>query len=146
VSVATAQAFFHRFFAQQSFKKHDRFLVVQACLFLASKVEETPQKLQTLLVACHQVKGDSSHDGLDVKSKEYTQVRDKILLTERVLLHTMSFDLYVKRTLLLLLVSTTAALLLGCATAAPATTAFLPTCYHCYHCCCCCCCCCCCYQ
>lgn len=38
--VSTAQVLFHRFFANQSFHRHDRFIVAVAALFLASKVEE----------------------------------------------------------------------------------------------------------
>jgi hypothetical protein len=38
--VSTAQVLFHRFFAIQSFHRHDRFIVAAAAVFLATKVEE----------------------------------------------------------------------------------------------------------
>ena len=41
---STAQVLFHRFFVYQSFKKHDRFIISIACLFLSAKIEEFSMK------------------------------------------------------------------------------------------------------
>ena len=46
---ATAQVFFHRFFIRQSFREFHRHLVATACVFLASKVEESPRRLNALV-------------------------------------------------------------------------------------------------
>lgn len=40
VVTMTSQIYFHRFFAIQSFRKYDRFIIAAACIFLATKVEE----------------------------------------------------------------------------------------------------------
>ncbi|CAM9465859.1 unnamed protein product, partial [Chrysoparadoxa australica] len=52
LSIATAMVYFQRFFAEHSFKEHDRFTVAYTCIFLAGKVEETPRRLKDVLVAC----------------------------------------------------------------------------------------------
>lgn len=49
--VSTASVYFHRFFVFHSFYTNDRFDVALACLFLASKVEEWPVKLDILISA-----------------------------------------------------------------------------------------------
>ena len=45
LTIATAVVFYHRFFARKSYELFDRHIVATTCLFLASKVEETPKKL-----------------------------------------------------------------------------------------------------
>lgn len=52
----TAQHFFHKFFQTMSFKRHDRFDVAQACLFLAAKVEEAPASLRAIVATCYRVR------------------------------------------------------------------------------------------
>ena len=47
IAVATAQVFFHRFYAKHSFRDHGRFEVAVAAILLAGKAEETPRKLTT---------------------------------------------------------------------------------------------------
>ena len=39
MTIATAQVFFHRFYALQSFKKYKRFEIAVTCLFLSGKVK-----------------------------------------------------------------------------------------------------------
>lgn len=70
-------------------------LVAQACIFLASKVEEHPQKLQKVLLACHEVRHrpQTSGSSLDPTSDEYAKLKEAVLKTERILLNTVSFDL-----------------------------------------------------
>ena len=143
---------FHRFYMKQSFGEHDRFEVATCCLFLACKVEETPKKIQAVILTCHAVKvenkarvaaaaaasqssssSSSSYSSssssssslsssslsspssspssssvgapappsrpradLDPKGDEFLKLRDRVLLLERVLLHTLSFDLSVE--------------------------------------------------
>jgi len=58
-SQVTAQLFFHYYFARHSFKRHVRFNVAVAALFLAAKVEECPSMearvLEKLLVKAHKL-------------------------------------------------------------------------------------------
>ena len=46
--VSTAAVMFHRFYARQSFKLHNRFLTIATCLFVASKVEEEMRYLDDI--------------------------------------------------------------------------------------------------
>lgn len=48
LTISTSIVFFHRFFSRQSFKFHSRFDVATACVFLASKVDETPRKVASV--------------------------------------------------------------------------------------------------
>ena len=108
VAIATAMVFFHRFYAKHSFKEHDRFEVAIACLLLAAKTEESPKKLSFVITECWKLKNrglqqqQSNADkkelnplsfNLDTKSSEYTELRERILLLERVILHTIAFEL-----------------------------------------------------
>jgi len=111
LAVATAMVFFHRFFAKHSFAEHDRFEVAVACILLAAKTEEAPKKLSTIIIECHRLKtggatataqGRSPPPGtittkpdapLDPNSEEYLKLKERILLLERVILHTIAFEL-----------------------------------------------------
>lgn len=84
--VSSAQVFFHRFFALQSFGRHDRFIVATAALFLASKVEETKQGIQKTVKAYRALRR------VEMDEKELEQA---ILVQERILIHTLSFDLQI---------------------------------------------------
>ena len=53
--IATAATFFQRFFACNPLLEHDRLVMVMACLFLASKVEEVPKKARDVILATHYV-------------------------------------------------------------------------------------------
>ena len=89
-TIATAQVFFHRFFSRQSFKAHERLLIAMACLHLAGKVE-TPRKLSMVAQVYHVTRNKGARP-LDQKGEEF-QLKEQILIAERVLLHTIAFDL-----------------------------------------------------
>jgi len=113
LAVATAMVFFHRFYAKHSFKEHDRFEVAVACILLAAKTEEAPKKLSVIIIECHRLKTASAMRGsksptggsngtnaalastkpLDQTSDEYLKLKERILLLERVILHTIAFEL-----------------------------------------------------
>jgi hypothetical protein len=117
VAVSTAMVFFHRFYAKHSFQQHDRFEVAVAALVLAAKTEESPKKLNTVIMECHKLKtrgmqaGRISQQGsatgggasspppppspamLDPKGEEFLKLKERILLLERVILHTIGFEL-----------------------------------------------------
>ena len=109
VAVATAMVFFHRFYAKHSFREHERFEVAVACLLLAAKTEESPKKLATVITECHKLKVRGMQGGrisveaggsasvpdatLDPKEEEYKELKERILLLERVILHTIGFEL-----------------------------------------------------
>jgi cyclin T len=93
VSISTAQVFLHRFYSRQSFKTHDRWIVATTCVFLACKVEEDVRKLEVVLHAHVEAR---EQERLQRDSKEYQTLREKVLLCERILLHTMGFDISVE--------------------------------------------------
>lgn len=113
VAVATAMVFFHRFYAKHAFSDHDRFEVAVASILLAAKTEESPKKLNHVIDECYKLKmrgmqagrisaaggaaaaaaSSSSSGTLDPKGEEFTKLKERILLLERVLLHTIGFEL-----------------------------------------------------
>lgn len=106
VTISTSMVFFHRFYAVHSFEEHDRFEVAVACILLAAKTEESPKKLVSILQECFRLKNNAmknktSQEGvkldkrgyLDMKCQEYTRLKERILLLERVILHTIGFEL-----------------------------------------------------
>jgi cyclin T len=109
IAISTAMVFFHRFYAKHSFSDHDRFEVAVAALVLAGKTEETPRKLNTVIDECFKLKArgmqagristtgsgpaSSSTTALDPKGEEFAKRKERILLLERVILHTIGFEL-----------------------------------------------------
>ena len=115
VAISTAEVFFHRFYARHAFQEHDRFEVAVAALVLAAKTEEAPKKLNTVLQVCHGLKtkgqqmgrlsarpGDAGNSGvgepsdpppLDTKGEEFLKLKERVLLLERIILHTIGFEL-----------------------------------------------------
>ncbi|CAJ1892279.1 unnamed protein product [Cylindrotheca closterium] len=107
VAISTAMVFFHRFYAKHSFDQHDRFEVAVAAIVLAAKTEESPKKLNAVIVQCHDLKTRGMQAGrvkgskpvppppssLDPKGEEFSRLKERILLMERVILHTIGFEL-----------------------------------------------------
>eukprot|EP00592_Proboscia_alata_P007095 CAMPEP_0194356796 /NCGR_PEP_ID=MMETSP0174-20130528/4366_1 /TAXON_ID=216777 /ORGANISM="Proboscia alata, Strain PI-D3" /LENGTH=341 /DNA_ID=CAMNT_0039126531 /DNA_START=12 /DNA_END=1037 /DNA_ORIENTATION=- len=96
VATATGMVLFHRFFSKHSFDEHDRFEVAVACILLAAKTEESPKKLSHVILKCHQLKTRATDPGkgmLDPKGEEYLKLKERILLLERIILHTIGFEL-----------------------------------------------------
>jgi cyclin T len=114
VAVATATVFFHRFYAKHSFQVHDRFEVAVAAIILAAKTEESPKKVNVVLEEATRLKlrniqagrvsqaatdvaspeaFNSTTAALDPKSEEFSKLKERVLLLERVILHTIGFEL-----------------------------------------------------
>ena len=110
VAISTAMVFFHRFYAKHAFQEHDRFEVAVAALVLAAKTEEAPKKLNTVIQECYKLKtramqagrlskplnskdNESSSSYLDTKGEEFLKLKERILLLERIILHTIGFEL-----------------------------------------------------
>jgi hypothetical protein len=94
-AVATAMVFFHQFYAKHSFQKHDRFQVTVAAILLAGKTEESPRKLNTVIMECHKLKNRKSPASLDPKGEEFSKLKERVMSLERVILHTTGFELSV---------------------------------------------------
>lgn len=112
VAIATAMVFFHRFYAKHAFSDHDRFEVAVASIILAAKTEESPKKVNLVIEECYKLKMRGMQAGrisnaesttgkdpmatseaLDPQSEEFSKLKERILLLERVLLHTIGFEL-----------------------------------------------------
>ena len=63
-----------------------------ACILLAAKTEECPRKLSHVIQECNRLKNPTAAV-VDPKSDEYLQLKERVLLLERVVLHTISFEL-----------------------------------------------------
>ncbi|KAI6196376.1 Cyclin domain-containing protein [Aphelenchoides besseyi] len=84
---ATASVFFHRFYMFHSMSSYPTRIAVLGCLFLAGKVEETPKKCRDI-IAVAQAKFPN------VYASDTTQ---DVMNFEKVLLHTLRFDLQVEQ-------------------------------------------------
>lgn len=102
VMLATAMVIFHRFYSKHAFSEHDRFEVAMACILLASKVEESPVKVKPVIEQCHALKlgglqkaGARGTESIPQKlpEEEYNKLKERVLLLERILLHTIGFEL-----------------------------------------------------
>lgn len=101
VAQSTAMVFFHRFYAKHKFEDHDRFEVAVASILLAAKTEESPKRLNDVIQQCYQLKtrgtkGASGSEKLDTESEEFSKLKERVLLMERIILHTIGFELSVE--------------------------------------------------
>ncbi|CAB1101714.1 unnamed protein product [Ectocarpus sp. CCAP 1310/34] len=94
-AVATALVFFHKFFMLHSFQKHERFFVGSACLFLAAKVEESSKRVEQVMSKSWKV-WNGGRDPPSENEKSFKRLREKILIAERCVLHTLGFQLTVE--------------------------------------------------
>ena len=92
---AQAIVFYHRFFAYKSYGDFDRFSIATTCIFLASKVEETPKKLKDVVMETFKQQHKDKPPP-DMESREFWELKEKVLISERILLQTLSFDLTVE--------------------------------------------------
>lgn len=92
IVVATACVLFHRFFALQSMKSHNRFMVGASCLFLSTKVEEEKRDVKSVIHAWNHIRIRRREV---VNENEAQEMQSKILLVERLLLQTVAFDLVI---------------------------------------------------
>ncbi|CAM9869163.1 unnamed protein product, partial [Ectocarpus sp. 4 AP-2014] len=94
-AVATALVFFHKFFMLHSFQKHERFFVGSACLFLAAKVEESSKRVEQVMSKSWKV-WNGGRDPPAENEKSFKRLREKVLIAERCVLHTLGFQLTVE--------------------------------------------------
>lgn len=94
LAVSTAQVLMHRFYAYQSFRQHDRYIISVAALFLAAKIEEVESKSKHLRLLIPIYVGFRKRMNPEF-SADFKEVETKVLLAERLLLHTLCFDVEV---------------------------------------------------
>lgn len=98
LTIATAIILCHRFFLRQSHGKHDRTIIATSCLFLASKVKETPRSLEKVILISYEIihKFDpKTVQGILGKEGVYEEQRELIIHGEKLVLETLDFDLSV---------------------------------------------------
>eukprot|EP01122_Echinamoeba_exundans_P007351 TRINITY_DN2241_c0_g1_i1.p1 TRINITY_DN2241_c0_g1~~TRINITY_DN2241_c0_g1_i1.p1 ORF type:complete len:531 (-),score=88.09 TRINITY_DN2241_c0_g1_i1:57-1649(-) len=97
LTIATATLYMHRFFLRRDFADHNREIVALAAILLAGKVEESPRKLKMILSKANQlIRKLEKEDMAYANSEECMRMREKVLIAERILLQTISFDLMVE--------------------------------------------------
>lgn len=99
----TGIVFYHRFYTTYSFTAYPRWYMAAACLFVAGKVEEQPKKLKDLLPVFYEMYPRKRTNGepavvppLENPSKQFNDLKVKILANERILLQTLKFDMLLK--------------------------------------------------
>ncbi|CUS14829.1 unnamed protein product [Tuber aestivum] len=96
LTLATASVFLHRFYMQNSLKRHHYYETAATALFVATKVEENMRKFGELVAAC--VRAAQKNHALEVHrdDKEFWKWKDCILTKEDYLLESICFDLSVE--------------------------------------------------
>ncbi|XP_074572064.1 cyclin-T1-3-like isoform X2 [Curcuma longa] len=98
-TIGAAMVLCHRFFFRRSHACHDRFLIATAALFLATKSEDTPCLLNSVLRVSTEVSKllrIPCFPYLHHTKEWFEQYRDKVIETEQKILTTLDFELEVE--------------------------------------------------
>ncbi|KAJ4962918.1 hypothetical protein NE237_022857 [Protea cynaroides] len=98
LTIATAMILCHRFYMHQSHAKNEWQTIASVCMFLASKVEETPRLLRDIIVVAYEIiyQGDPAAAQRIKQKEDYEKQKELILIGERLLLATVAFDLNIQ--------------------------------------------------
>ncbi|XP_009626704.1 cyclin-L1-1 [Nicotiana tabacum] len=97
--MATGQVLFHRFYCKKSFARFNVKRVAASCVWLASKLEESPRKARQVLNVFHRMECRRENlplEHLDTSSKKYVDLKADLIRTERHLLKEMGFICHVE--------------------------------------------------
>nr|QYW07134.1 cyclin L1-1 [Dimocarpus longan] len=97
--MATGQVLFHRFYCKKSFARFDVKIVAASCVWLASKLEESPRKARHVIMVFHRMecrREDLPIKHLDVFSKKFSDLKAELSRTERHILKEMGFVCHVE--------------------------------------------------
>ncbi|XP_020584812.1 cyclin-T1-5-like isoform X2 [Phalaenopsis equestris] len=97
-TVGTAVVLCHRFFLRRSHASNDRFLIATAALFLATKSEETPCLLNSVLSASFEIcqKHNFAFFPHLLYADWFELYRDRVVEAEQLILTTLNFELKVE--------------------------------------------------
>ena len=88
--IATGALYFHRFYMFHSFKQFSQYITACGCIFLATKVHETPEELTNVIKTAHSL----------LNAHEFSSFQDdprkEVIELELNLLQTLQFDLDVQ--------------------------------------------------
>ncbi|KAL9151958.1 hypothetical protein ABFS82_11G086100 [Erythranthe guttata] len=90
--MATGQVLLHRFYCKKSFVRFNVKRVAASCVWLASKLEESPRKARQVLIVFHRMECRRENlpiEHLDTFSKKYVDLKGDLIRTERHLLKEM---------------------------------------------------------
>jgi len=98
VTMITGMELFHRFFFRRSFSRTNLQNSVAACLFLATKLEETPKKVRDVVSVFDYLLKIKRNIAppipvLDLNSNEFLRLRQELFETERLILKEIGFSL-----------------------------------------------------
>ncbi|KAG9450666.1 hypothetical protein H6P81_010631 [Aristolochia fimbriata] len=97
--MATGQVLFHRFYCKKSFARFDVKIVAASCVWLASKLEESPRKARQVLIVFHRMECRRENLPvvfLETSSKKYADLKTLLNNTERHILKEMGFICHVE--------------------------------------------------
>lgn len=97
--MATGQVLFHRFYCKKSFARFDVKKVAASCVWLASKLEESPRKSRQVIIVFHRMECRRENlpiEFLDLTSKKFAELKVELSRTERHILKEMGFVCHVE--------------------------------------------------
>ncbi|CAN1762177.1 CYCL1-1 [Linum perenne] len=97
--MATGQVLFHRFFCKKSFAKFNVKKVAAGCVWLASKLEESPRRARHVIIVFHRMECRRENlpiEFLDMSSKKFAELKVELSRTERHILKEMGFVCHVE--------------------------------------------------
>ncbi|XP_041001537.1 cyclin-L1-1 isoform X1 [Juglans microcarpa x Juglans regia] len=97
--MATGQVLFHRFYCKKSFARFNVKKVAASCVWLASKLEESPRKARQVLIVFHRMECRRENlpiEHLEVGSQKYHVLKTDLSRTERHILKEMGFICHVE--------------------------------------------------
>jgi protein BUR2 len=96
LTLATASTYLHRFYMQNSLKRHHYYETAATALFLATKVEENMRKFGEIVAACVRAAQKNLKMEVHRDDKEFWRWKDCILSKEEYLLESICFDVSVE--------------------------------------------------
>ncbi|KAJ3325122.1 Cyclin-L1 [Boothiomyces sp. JEL0866] len=99
ITAATAQVLLHRFFFVESIGSLPLMNVIGGCMYLASKLEESPRRLREILTVLDYLykRSENMPDSpLDISHPSYYDKRDGLLKAEIHILAKLSFNVHVE--------------------------------------------------
>ncbi|PRT54593.1 Cyclin pch1 [Wickerhamiella sorbophila] len=95
-AIYTAATYLHRFYTRYSLKRVHYYDCASACVFLASKTEESPRTIQEVAFMCMRVALKNPRLKVDTNSREFKKWVETIMYTEELLLEGLFFDLTIE--------------------------------------------------
>ncbi|KDP34899.1 hypothetical protein JCGZ_09187 [Jatropha curcas] len=93
-AMATGQVLFHRFYCKKSFARFNVKKVAASCVWLASKLEESPRKSRQVIIVFHRMecrRENLTMEFLDLTSKKFAELKMELRRTERHILKELGF-------------------------------------------------------